>query len=90
MVGALNKEFAAIIIDKIDRFRIIRVFINAFSHISRHHVVKHLKNISKYPGRIHGHDFGEILKGNGAALILFADDFIQVPKGKFDFFHVLT
>jgi hypothetical protein len=52
--------------------------------------MKHLKHISKYPGRTHGHDFDEFLKGNGGALTLFADDFIQVLKGKFDIFHVLT
>ena len=45
MIGALDKQFAAVIADITDGFRVIRVFIPAFPDIGCHHIVKNLEDV---------------------------------------------
>jgi len=47
MIRAFYEEFTAVIIDVIDGFRVVRVFIHSLTNIPLHHVVEYLEDITK-------------------------------------------
>jgi len=62
-VGTLDKESAAIIMNKTNGFGIIRIFIVAFADIGFNHIVKHLESISYHHRRFLGENLEKFLKG---------------------------
>gem|GEM_PF-1464788 len=95
MVRPLHKQAARVIVDKVDGFGIVRIFVYALAHIAVHHVIEHLEDIAKdQPGRLAQkvREFGE---GERCALLALLYLPAQVGYGGFFFsrgrgFHYRT
>ncbi len=45
MVGPLYKKTVTVVVDKVDGFRIIRVFVNPIPNVAVNHIIKNPENV---------------------------------------------
>jgi hypothetical protein len=69
VVGIFHEKPTAIIINIVDGFRIIRVFIRPFSDIAFNHVIENLENVSENVFRDLCCEFYKLIKGDGRSII---------------------
>ncbi len=87
MIRTFNKKLVAIVIDKINGLRVIRVLFNPFRDIRLDHIMKDLKNIAYHGGGLLSEQFQKVLKGNECVLVLLTYAMLKVLHCVFDIFH---